>query len=530
MSDRLCGVLLHPTALPGSPVCGTLGRAAHDWIDRLADGGIGAWQLLPLAPTDATGSPYSSPSGSALNPWLLDAGELVEQGYLRAEDLAGLPGEDPHEAAADAPRLDPVVAAERARALGSLLAARWTEQPADCRRRFTLWRRRQRHWLRDHARFMVLRRLQEGRPWWQWPGPLARRHGPALRALERQHGGALLEEALLQWHLQRQWALLQNHAHRRGVQLIGDLPFYVAHDSADVWRHRPLFSLRFDGSLDRQSGVPPDYFLATGQLWGTPVYRWSVHWLGGFRWWLRRLLRQLELFDRVRLDHFRALQACWSIPGADATAEHGVWCPSPGRPLLGLLWLCCAWGRGLLPDGRLPLIAEDLGVITPPVEALRDAFALPGMKILQFAFDGNEGNPYLPANIRGERWVVYTGTHDNATSIGWWDSLDEGGRDRVRAVVGAPVTAPGWQLLELALATPAELVIAPLQDLLELDDRARFNTPGTVGENWNWRLERSVSDLAGPLQGFGDLAARYGRSAEVASARAGGAGAGLGAG
>ncbi len=417
-------MLLHPTALPGTPVCGTLGQVARDWIDALADQGIRAWQLLPLAPTDATGSPYSSPSGSALNPWLLDAAELVDQGYLDPADLRDLPGGDP--AAPPDPgaaqRLDPALAAERAAALGRHLARRWPSQSPERRRRFRRWRHRQRHWLRDHARFMVLRRLQEGSPWWQWPGPLARRHGRALRALERQHAAALLEEALLQWQLQRQWTALQEHARQRGVQLIGDLPFYVAHDSADVWCHRALFSLRFDGSLERQSGVPPDYFSATGQLWGTPVYRWSIHWLGGFRWWLQRLQRQLELFDRLRLDHFRALQAFWSIPGGDPTAENGVWCPSPGWPLLALLWLRCAWRRGLLPDGRLPLIAEDLGVITPAVEALRDRFSLPGMKILQFAFDGNPDNPYLPANMAGERWVVYTGTHDNATSLGWWQA------------------------------------------------------------------------------------------------------------
>ncbi|MEA5475734.1 4-alpha-glucanotransferase [Synechococcus sp. CCY9201] len=527
MSDRLCGVLLHPTALPGTPVCGTFGSHAHALIDLLADQGIAAWQLLPLAPTDGTGSPYSSPSGSALNPWLLDADDLVTQGFLEPGDLEALPsdGSEPMaESSAGAPGpapLDLSLAPARAAALGRLLVQRWASQPLDQKQRFGRWRRQQRSWLRDHCRFMVLRRLQEGQPWWNWPGPLARRHSRALRTLDQQHGPALLEEGLLQWHLQRQWDGLQRHAHRRGVQLIGDLPFYVAHDSADVWRHRSLFSLQFDGSLAQQSGVPPDYFSATGQLWGTPVYRWSAHWLGGFRWWLRRLGRQLQLFDRLRLDHFRALQAYWSIPGSDTTAQNGTWQPSPGWPLLALLWLDC-WRRGgLLPDGRLPLIAEDLGVITPAVEALRDSFALPGMKILQFAFDGNADNPYLPANYRGNRWVVYTGTHDNATSRSWWDGLDQGGRDRVRAVVGADVTAPGWQLLEAALATEAELVVVPLQDLLELDDRARFNTPGTTGGNWCWRLNRSISDLKGPLLGFGRLADRYGRSSPVGPGGAG---------
>jgi 4-alpha-glucanotransferase len=303
---------------------------------------------------------------------------------------------------------------------------------------------------------------------------------------------------------------------------VGDLPFYVAHDSADVWRRRGLFSLGLDGRLLEQSGVPPDYFSATGQLWGTPVYRWWRHRLSGFRWWLDRLERQLELFDLLRLDHFRALEAYWSVPGGEATAEHGTWCPSPGGSLLALLWWRC-WRHGkLLQGGRLPLIAEDLGVITPAVEALRDRFSLPGMKILQFAFDGSDDNPYLPANYEGDRWVVYTGTHDNATTLGWWQAQDQEARDRVVSQVGGDMHAPSWQLLELALASPAELAVVPLQDLLELGEEARFNTPGTTGGNWGWRLQRPIADLAGPIHGYGAMAARYGRGLVVGAAPSGG--------
>jgi 4-alpha-glucanotransferase len=270
--------------------------------------------------------------------------------------------------------------------------------------------------------------------------------------------------------------------------------------------------VRSDGSLEEQSGVPPDYFSATGQLWGTPVYRWSRHRISLFRWWLARLERQLGLCDQVRLDHFRALEAYWSVPGGDTTAEHGRWIPSPGWMLLRLLWWRCLRRGLLLPDGRLPLIAEDLGVITAPVERLRDGFQLPGMKILQFAFDGNDANPYLPANFAGSRWVVYTGTHDNATSLGWWQSLDDGARRRLEEAVGGAVTAPAWQLLELALASTAELAVVPLQDLLELGDGARFNVPGTVEGNWSWRLDRPIETLTGPLHGYGEMAARYGRA------------------
>ncbi|KAF0654126.1 4-alpha-glucanotransferase [Cyanobium sp. Copco_Reservoir_LC18] len=501
---RACGVLLHPTALPGTPACGSFGAAARGWIDLLAAEGVGVWQLLPLAPTDGTGSPYSSPSGSALNPWLIDADDLVADGLITAADRDALPrGPDDH--------LDPAAAGARAAAIATALARGWAEQPPERRAAFDRWEERQRFWLVDHCRFMVIRRLQDGRPWWEWPEPLARRRPAALRALVDARSQALQEEALLQWQLQVQWGRLQERAHGQGVRLVGDLPFYVAHDSADVWSQRRLFSLRAGGGLVEQSGVPPDYFSATGQLWGTPVYRWWVHRLTGFRWWLQRLQRQLELMDLLRLDHFRALEAYWSVPGADATAEHGCWRPSPGGALLARLRSRCRRQGRLLPGDRLPLIAEDLGVITPAVEALRDRFALPGMKILQFAFDGNDDNPYLPANYSGSRWVVYTGTHDNATSLGWWRDLDDGARGRVAAVVGAEVRAPSWQLLEVALASPADLAVVPLQDLLELGDEARFNTPGTIEGNWSWRLSRPISSLAGPLQGFGAMAARYGR-------------------
>jgi 4-alpha-glucanotransferase len=503
-NKRRCGVLLHPTSLPGPGASGGFGASALAWIELLGRSGVAAWQLLPLAPTDGTGSPYSSPSGSALNPKLLDAELLVAEGFLDACDTTAYP---------DPAYPDPAYPGAPQSESGDLAAGLlrcWSRQPAARKRAFKRWRRSERHWLTDHCRFMVLRELQRGRPWWQWPEPLAQRQRQALVRFDQDRAPALLREALVQWQLQRQWQQLRQAAHSHGVELVGDLPFYVAHDSADVWSRPALFELGAAGRLRQQSGVPPDYFSATGQLWGTPVYHWPRHWLTGFSWWLARLQRQLELFDLLRLDHFRALQAFWSVPGKDDTAEGGHWRPSPGGPLLALLWLRCLLARQL-QAGRLPIIAEDLGVITPPVEALRDSFELPGMKILQFAFDGDPTNPYLPANIKGRRWVVYTGTHDNATSIGWWQQLNPEARDRVEAAVGGGVHAPGWQLLELALASSADLVVVPLQDLLELDDHARFNTPGTTEGNWSWRLDRSIASLAGALGGYGAMAGRYGR-------------------
>jgi len=327
---RGAGILLHVTALPGPQASGSFGAEARDWISLLGRHGIGTWQVLPLAPVDGTGSPYSSPSGSALNPALLDQRALAEQGWLPADVHASDP-----------------------QALLSALRHSWSSATPEQRERFGQWRRQQGHWLKDHCRYVVLKQLQGGTPWWQWPAALAQRHGQALRQLDLAQRDALLEQALLQWHLQRQWQDLRQHAQSCGVQVVGDLPFYVAHDSADVWSQPGLFAIRRNGHLLQQSGVPPDYFSSTGQLWGTPVYRWPAHWLSGFGWWVKRLLRQLELFDLLRLDHFRALQAYWSVPGDAPTAERGHWRLSPGWPLLGLLWLHCLQQRRLLPGGRL---------------------------------------------------------------------------------------------------------------------------------------------------------------------------------
>ena len=374
---RRIGVLLHPTALPDSPVCGSFGRPAREWLNALASHGVMVWQILPLAPPDGTGSPYSSPSSFALNPWLLDADDLAEEGFLPVRDLESLPGSRSEQAHGST--LDFALADARVKALACALSAYWPQQSLERQQQFERWRLDQGHWLRDHVSFVVLRDEHHGLPWWSWPHPLAIHQPAALAQWRLQHEPALLEQELLQWHLDRQWQRLRDQARKLNIEILGDLPFYVARDSADVWSHRALFSIAADGRLRLQSGVPPDYFSATGQLWGTPVYSWARHRLTKFRWWRNRLKRQWRLADRLRLDHFRALAGFWAVPGDDATAQNGVWQRSPGYDLLRLLRRDAG--------GTLPIVAEDLGVITPDVERLRDRFQLPGMKVLQFAFD-----------------------------------------------------------------------------------------------------------------------------------------------
>lgn len=505
-NDRTTGVLLHPSALPCSPVCGSFGEPARRWLEALARHGIGVWQMLPLSPTDGSGSPYSSPSSFALNPWFLDARDLVADGFISLQQFDALPGAEASQKFSSS--LDFALAEQRSHVLGEALCQSWLTQREDSKAGFEHWCRQQ-SWLDDHAAFVELKRQHQGRPWWTWSKPLALHQPAALRQWQNQHKRQLLQHRLVQWHLDRQLQMLRRQAADLGVVLFGDLPFYVAHDSADVWSQRGLFSLKPDGSLEKQSGVPPDYFSSSGQLWGTPVYRWWRHRLTRFRWWRMRLKRQWQQVDLLRLDHFRALSAYWDVPGSDQTAEHGKWQPSPGLQLLKYLKRDCG--------GSLPLVAEDLGVITKDVESLRDCFDLPGMKILQFAFDGNENNPYLPENIVGENWVVYTGTHDNPTTLGWWQNLDFDTRNRVEDCLKIEVSDPGWQLLDIGLASKAYLVIAPLQDLLHLDDQARFNTPGTVVGNWCWRLSDFDQLLEDALLGYGERSTLWGRCLKGAS-------------
>ncbi|HET8602499.1 MAG TPA: 4-alpha-glucanotransferase [Marmoricola sp.] len=470
---RRAGVLLHVTSLPpatGGASAGDLGEQACGFVDFLADAGCSVWQVLPLVPThDEDGSPYNAVSAMAGNP------RLVSRDRQAADGLASP---------------------------GGLDAAR--------RAAFEGWCRDHAAWLDPYVQFTALRELSGGRPWTTWePGLRDRRPAAVAKALSPV-AKRVEELRFEQWVFDGQWARLRRYAADRGVLLFGDLPIFVSHDSADVWAARELFLLDDRGRPVTVTGCPPDYFAADGQRWNNPHYDWEAMAADGFAWWRRRIARQRELFDLVRIDHFRGFEAAWHVPVEAAAAREGRWVAAPGADVLAAL--VAAAGPGTL-------VAEDLGVITPEVEALRDRFGLPGMKILQFAFDGTPDNPYLPSQ-HGERSVVYTGTHDNDTTAGWWAGLDTAARRLVRASLVDPDEPMPWALVRLALRSTAALAVVPAQDLLGLGSECRMNTPGTDDGNWQWQARRGAFD-AGLAARLRSLVEAAGRSAPPATSRKG---------
>ena len=495
--EKSLGVLMHPSCIPGGRVCGTFGGQAKEWIKKLNEHGIEYWQFLPLTPTDSTGSPYSSPSSFALNPWFLDADELIEKGFIfisNKEEL-GPTNQDKN-------YFDFDIADDLTKKLGLLLLEGWTSQSESRKIDFYRWIRNN-SWVEDYALFTVIREEFNMLPWWQWPKEFKLKNTKFLKTWINKKSEEIHIKKLIQWHLDVQWRTLKTYAKQKNIKLIGDLPFYVSRDSADVWSNRSLFSIFKNGDLIFQSGVPPDYFSSTGQLWGTPTYFWSRHKRSNFDWWRKRFKRQFELVDLLRFDHFRGLAGYWRVNGKSKSAICGKWINSPGRELLNKL-------KKDLGDDSLPIIAEDLGVITPDVAKLRDNFDLPGMKILQFAFDGNKDNPYLPKNIEGENWVIYTGTHDNSTSRSWWECLDNESKTRIKEDYNFSEN-PSWNLIEIGMGTNANLFIAPIQDILSLDDSSRLNRPGTTKNNWKWKLNRPLGEIEDNLRIFSKMGSNFGR-------------------
>ena len=495
--ERNSGILLHPTSLPDTPICGTFGKPTRAWLNELAKCGIRVWQFLPLAPPDSLGSPYSSPSSFAFNPWFLDENDLIIDGFLK-DDFERFSSKKKDFNS----RVDFQLANSKAKFLGVSLVEGWEKQNSNIKEEFEIWCDQQ-FWLDDHSTFMELKIQNNNLPWWEWPEKFAMGDQREIENWKNNNQRELLAHNLIQWHLDRQWKLVRKLAKKLGVFLFGDVPFYVSKDSADVWSNRSLFSILTNSETYLQSGVPPDYFSETGQLWGNPVYRWSRHKANKYRWWRNRISRHLDQADFLRLDHFRALEAFWAIPGKDLTAENGFWLPSPGKEILGFIKKDCG--------GRLPLVAEDLGIITSKVEKLRDDNQLAGMKILQFAFDGNLDNPYLPENIKDENWIVYTGTHDNSTSLGWWKEMDQYRKEDIKRRFIDHKNFTSWELIGIGMETKANLFIAPMQDLLNLDNGSRLNKPGTIDDNWSWRLTENDKNIKESLKKYGELAIRNNR-------------------
>ncbi len=493
--QRSGGILLHPTSLPSAFGVGDLGPQAYRFLDWLAASGCKLWQVLPLGHTGYGDSPYQCFSAFAGNPLLISPESLVRDGLLQESDLSdGLTSE------ADPSRVDygnviPWKMSLLERAFQRFEA----EDPVQLREEFGIFRAANADWLDDYALFMALKEQNGGGSWVDWPEAIRKREEVALTAARQSVSGRALQFAFYQLLFFRQWGDLQAHAHEKGIQIIGDIPIFVAEDSSDVWAHPELFHLDDERRPTVVAGVPPDYFSPTGQRWGNPLYRWEEHKRTGYDWWLKRFRAILGTVDIVRLDHFRGFAGYWEIPAANPTAEIGRWVPGPGADFLEAI------ERGLArpgDNGNLPIIAEDLGVITPDVVELRERFHLPGMRILQFGFDSPQ-NAFLPHNYRKD-CVAYTGTHDNDTARGWFMSAPkEQARFGLRYLHS---TSRGfvWELIRGIWSSVAVFAIAPMQDFLDLGTEARMNYPSRLGGNWQWRVqERDLSEaLAKKLHGL----------------------------
>jgi 4-alpha-glucanotransferase len=499
---RASGILLHPTSLPGRYGIGDLGLEAHAFVGVLAGTGQTWWQMLPLGPIGYGGSPYQSPSSFAGNRLLISLDRLADRGWLDAGELAAVP-----DLPADRVDFDAVAA----------LKADWLHrafrgfQAAGDDPDFEAFRRRHRSWLDDYVFFQALRDAHGGRPWYEWEPELVARRPDACQRWRDQLAVSIRFHEFVQYAFEVQWQDLRAACEAKGIRLIGDLPIFVAEDSADVWAHPELYCLDEHGRPLLMAGVPPDYFSEDGQLWGNPLYRWEAHARDNFAWWRLRLRAILERVDLVRIDHFRGFEAYWEVPSGSATAATGRWTPGPGR----------AFFHAVREEmGSVPLIAEDLGLITPDVEALRDEFELPGMRVMQFGFDADPASEkHLPHRFVNH-CVAYTGTHDNDTTCGWFRSREvttTQPREEVQAARGFArkyANSDGrefhWDMIRILFASAADTAIVPMQDILGLDSRARMNFPGKAQGNWAWRYRAEQFDRR-VVDRLAELTALYGR-------------------
>jgi 4-alpha-glucanotransferase len=470
---RSSGILLHPSSFPSRFGIGDLGLEAYKFIDFLANSDQQYWQILPLGPTGYGNSPYASYSSMAGNPQLISPEKLQDQGLLTDEDFADLP-----EFPVDHVDYERVIQTKM-----PMLRKAWDRFQVNAseaeRKQFTGFCEATASWLEDYALFIALHDTFEGTSWHTWEPEIAKAQPQAIEKWRQKLSDEINFQKYLQFEFFRQWSELKQYANLHHIQIIGDIPIYVAHNSVDVWAHREIFAIDEEtGEATLMAGVPPDYFSATGQLWGNPVYNWEYLHNDSFRWWVQRFKATLDYVDIVRIDHFRAFEAYWVVKQGETTAINGCWVQAPGEAFFKVL------KENL---GNLPIIAEDLGLITPEVEELRDRFEFPGMKILQFAFGGGPDNPYLPFNYP-RNCVAYTGTHDNDTTLGWFNQLSEQEKESITQYLGH-LSPEGvhWDFIRLALSSVADLAITPVQDLLGLGTEARMNFPSKAEGNWEWR-------------------------------------------
>ena len=487
--SRVSGILLHPTSLPSPFGIGDLGKYAYRFIDFLADSGQQVWQILPLGPTGYGNSPYLCYSALAGNPLLISPEKLRDEGLLNAEDLN-------HQPDYPVDRVDYDLVARSKMPLLHKAADKFQKQAKKTSiEKFYQFCDRHSVWLEDYALFMAIKEDNEGKSWYQWDKSLAFREPEAMTKVKDRLQEAVFFHKFVQYQFFSQWQQLKQYANDKGISIFGDIPIYVAHDSVDVWAHPKIFCLDSEtGAATSMAGVPPDYFSENGQLWGNPVYNWEELKKTDFKWWIHRVKSTLEYVDIVRIDHFRGFEAFWAVPQGETTAMNGEWQKAPGEEFFTLL-------RQEL--GELPVVAEDLGVITPEVEGLRDKFDFPGMKILQFAFDGDRDNSFLPYNYDNRNCVVYTGTHDNNTTVGWFYDRDWNAQAKVVDYLGCLCNdGIHWSMIRLAMSSVAKAAIFPFQDVLGLGAETKMNTPSTNKGNWEWRCRREAfnEELSGRMR------------------------------
>ncbi len=471
--QRSSGILLHITSLPGKYGIGTFADEAYKFVDFLISARQKVWQLLPLGHTGYGDSPYQCYSAFAGNPMMIGLELLQQKSYLKESDL------EINQEFDDASVEYDKVYAHKMPLLTKAAETFLSQAKLADQTRFEIFCEENDYWLNDYATFVAIKQKHEGKPWWEWEEGLRMRRDDAMEKISFELSAAIQVLKVIQFFFYTQWIDLRSYANRNGIKIIGDIPLYIAHDSADAWCHHKNFWFDEERNPVRVAGVPPDYFSETGQLWGNPLYDWEYMQQDEFKWWIERVKANFVLYDYLRIDHFRGLAAYWAVPFGETTAIKGEWLPAPGKALLETI---------MEKLGELPIIAEDLGVITPDVIELRDGFNFPGMKILQFAFDSGEENDFLP-HTYPRHCIVYTGTHDNDTSLGWFVASKEKDRQALSDYYHPDEREISWSFIKLAASSVADLAIVPLQDVLKLGSEARMNTPGTASGNWKWRFK-----------------------------------------